>query len=640
MQVLEITGYRTGVDDSGVNYLDPVDAFQNIEDGYIYRQVLQSRRGFSRFSLGKATAGTGMGETPDGTRVMGIFEFIKTDNTTQLLVASKEYLYRYNPLSNLFEQIPNTSTIPATFGIINNEDYVSGTSYPFTDGSSRFVFTGRGMTAIWQYDGTSISRFNLVADNPNYQEPLNPLTSPRVPGILTNALHIISFGLRLNLFCPVISGNEYNHHVLFSASVDADGDGDKFASPGAGILGANTNDYIQCAVLLGNIFTCNFNRSSWALETTSDVFNPYFWRKIPSVLGSDAAFSGVSWFDQELAGGKTGMITTDGRQQLRFDNKLPYFTKNEVNQTTFDLMYGGWNRDTAQFMFSYQMEDSELDNTQDQVLIYNYEEESFSYYNQRFSCFGQCDVGVSLNWDDIDETNNPSWLEWDTTEELWDEIGQTEGVQKTLAGDNNGYVYQLEQDFDDYFSSITGIATGATTTLTIDPEGLAVGDQISIIDVEGMVELNDDFRDRFDWPIILSLTGTSITINVNSTDFTAWVPNTGSVSKVINFTAQTNPFNPYRNTGYRIYVSHVEFLLDNNGGFLQVSTVTDEQLPIVSAPVLIEPDITLNKPRQWITMVVNQEYDFISFILNQQSVSAQVRLTSMRIHYAQGGSDS
>ncbi len=70
MDVYEITGYATGVSEAGVNYLQPSDSFQKIVNGFIYRQVLQSRQGFGYFAP----------RLTDETRVFGIFEHTLPDS--------------------------------------------------------------------------------------------------------------------------------------------------------------------------------------------------------------------------------------------------------------------------------------------------------------------------------------------------------------------------------------------------------------------------------------------------------------------------------------------------------------------------------------------------------------------------------
>lgn len=173
--------------------------------------------------------------------------------------------------------------------------------------------------------------------------------------------------------------------------------------------------------------------------------------------------------------------------------------------------------------------------------------------------------------------------------------------------------------------------------ITCDPEGLIVGDRVSIIDVEGMIEINDDQRELNEWPTIVARSSTSITVNVDSTNFTAY-SSAGSVSKIIEFSATTIPWNPYRDQGDRVYVERMEFLLDTNAGYLQVATYVDEEETPIADPVLLIPTST-TKAREWITMTVNQEANFFTWKLTQQSASNQVRLTSIRISYMRGGTD-
>ena len=611
-QIFEIVDYKTGIDDSGVNYLDPADAFKVLQNGFVYRQELKSRLGFSMFSTGRLS---------DGSRVMGIFEHILPNNTTECLAITKEFLYSYNTGTNTFDQIPNVMSAPAGgFGISSNDEYVSGTTYPFPDGTQRFVFTGKGMSDIYMYDGTDVRSFTL--DNANYQAP--------AAGTLRNAFHIIWFGERLNLICPTINAIFYPQGVLYSGIRDSSGNGDKFNAVGSGQINLDTYNYINGATINGNVLELMLNRSNWALEKTRDAFNPYFPRRIPCVVGTDASFGFATWGDEVKSLGKTGAVSSDARQALRFDNKIPYFTANEIDATEFQTTYGGFDRINGQFLYSYISSGSD-NTTQDKVLVYNYEEKTWAINDMRFSVFGQTVLGQELTWDDIYEVNHPSWGEWDTTEEIWNQIGVTAEQQKTLAGDDNGIIYQLNQDFDDYYSAISNISQAASAVITIGDTSYQVGDTVTFEDVEGMTEINGRTA------IVTAVNSlTEIVVNIDTTLFTAYTSG-GHVSKPISFKAITSPFNPYRSEGRRVYVSHIEFLLDVTGGGVYVDVYQDEEESPFIRDVLIQPSLDTTKARQYITLCVNNEANFMSFALKQESASDQVIITSMRIHARQGG---
>lgn len=638
MDIYEITGLATGVTEEGVNYLQASDAFQNIFNGFIYRQVLQSRQGIGYFAPRLA------GQT----RVMGIFEHTLPDATKELLVFDTNFLYKFNTGTGTFDQIPFAGTMSgyAGFAIASRDQYISGTSYPTATNGPRFVFTGIGInansngSAVFFYNGTNVQDFTDTTDNPNYAAP--------TMGKLVRANYILWFGERLNLIVPVIVATTYNQGMLYSGIRTASGNGDKFNVAGSGLLQLDTYQNITGASILGQVLAINADRSNWTIEKTRDAFNPYFSRQVPSVIGTDANFSAVSWNDTVKSLGKTGIIGTDGRQSLRTDNKVPYFTADQVDQVDFNMIYGGFDRVNNQFLWSYRESESPSA-TQDKVLVNNYEENTWSIYDERLSVFGQTDIGLNLNWDDIDETTgNLSWAQWDTTEEIWDKIGIGQAVQKTLAGDDLGFIYDLHQDFDDYFATISAITNDTSAVLTVSESGFQVGDRVVIEDVIGMLDSNGDSGinnydpaepdSNIDFVpyIVTAATDTSITINLDTTLLTAYTSG-GTISKVISFSAETIPFNPYRAQGLRCYVSHVEFLIDNNGGTLRVDVTQDEQESPFIQNVLLAPDRTLPQAREWITMTVNNEANFHTFFMKQESPSVQLKITSLRIHCTPGG---
>lgn len=638
MDVYEITGYQTGISQAGVNYLQPTDSFQNIVNGFIYRQVLQSRQGFGYFAPRLA----------DESRIFGIFEHRLPDSTKELLAVDQNFLYKFNTVSGVFDQIPFGGSMAAYagFSVSAKDFYISGVSYPTKDNVARFIICGEGITpnangsAIFFYDGTNVLDFTNAADNPDYADP------PQ--GALTSASYVLWFNERLNFIVPIIAGIEYNQGVLYSGIRDSSGNGDKFNVAGSGLFQADTYLFITGASILGQIMVLNFDGMAYVLEKTTDAFNPYFGRAIPGPLGTNAKFSAVSWYDTIRSIGRTGILGCDGRQNLRVDNKIPYYTANEIDQLKFNLTYGGFDRLNNQFLWSYKISESDSD-TQNAVLVGNYEENTWSTFTQRFSVFGQTDLGLNLTWDDIDETSgNESWAQWDTTEEIWDRIGLGEAVQKTLAGDDLGFIYELNRDYDDYFTDISAIAQGATTTLTVSATGILAGDLVTVQDVGGMLNAQGESGinnydpqvddQNFKPYVVISATPTSIEINLDSQNLTAYTTG-GSVSKIIDFYAETIPFNPYRAQGVRCFVSHVEFYIECNGGSLRVDVYADEQETPFKRDVLVKPTTT-SQTAQWVPMTIDEEANFLTFALKQQSPGVQLRLTSMRIYCSPGGKTS
>lgn len=630
MDVFEITGNVTGISQAGVNYLQPGDSYQRLLNGQIYRQNLSSRLGVAPFA--PRLAGK--------TRVMGIFEYILPNDSKQLLAFDTNFLYKWNDTTGIFDQVTfgGSMALYAGFNITGKGDYISGTAYPDADNAGRFVFTGKGInpndngSAVFFYDGINVLDYTDVGDNPDYVAP------PQ--GALVRSTFVTRFNERINFVVPVIQAVQFSQGVLYSGIRDSSGNGDNFNVAGSGLLQLNTSNAISGAVILGQLLGLPVGRGGWVLEITRDAFNPYFPREIPSAIGTNADFSAVTWSDTIKSLGKTGAVSTDGRRQVRFDDKMPNFTADEIDQIDFDLIYGGFDRVNGQFLWAYKQYES-ASSTQDAVWVYNYEEDSFATTDQRFSCFGQTDLGLNLAWDDIDETSgNQSWAQWDTTEEVWDKIGIGKAVQKTLAGDDLGFIYDINSDYDDYFADISGITLASHAVLTVTESAFKAGDLVTISQVTGMTGINNyiDGERNLEYKpyTILAATDTSITLDFSSLGLPAYISG-GVISKVITFEAETIPLNPYRKDGQRIFCHHVDFLIDNTGGVLKVDVYMDEEETPFKRDIICAPPEQSTKAREWVSMSVDQEANFLTFVMKQQSPGAQYVQTSMALYCDRGG---
>jgi hypothetical protein len=324
-------------------------------------------------------------------------------------------------------------------------------------------------------------------------------------------------------------------------------------------------------------------------------------------------------------------LATDGRESVKVDDKIPYFTFREFDADQFDLTYGGFDRINGQFLFAYRSANSELsDITQDKVLVYNYDERTWAVNDQRFSVFGQSDDGESIAMNDIFySAEHPSWGRMDTTEEIWNEIGTTAGTQKTLAGDNDGWIYQINTGFNDNFSTISSITKAFPCVVTISENDFEIGDMVGFLNIEGMTELNNNIYE------VTASTSTTITINVDSTNYSTYTTG-GTVEQVIEFDAELTIFNPYRAQGMRCYISHIEVLLNTESNPVYVDFYIDgEESPYKT--VLLSPDSALTKSRQWITAILDMEANFHNIKFRNQSYGAQTIITSVRMHCNPGG---
>ena len=127
----------------------------------------------------------------------------------------------------------------------------------------------------------------------------------------------------------------------------------------------------------------------------------------------------------------------------------------------------------------------------------------------------------------------------------------------------------------------------------------------------------------------------TITINYNSTDNSTYERG-GAVSKVIEFNAALNEFNPWREQGRQCYLKEIEFLVDTDGGSLRVDVSDNTSEKPWLEDILILPDST-QKQRQFVKLSIENVADFHTITMKQLSAVNQVKITSIRIRAEMGG---
>src|SRR5690606_21380876 len=97
----------------------------------------------------------------------------------------------------------------------------------------------------------------------------------------------------------------------------------------------------------------------------------------------------------------------------------------------------------------------------------------------------------------------------------------------------------------------------------------------------------------------------------------------------------TIPLNPWRDIGRMINMSHVEFLIDTNAGDMFVDFYMDEEESPFKTALIVSPNGTTKK-KVWVEVAVNQEANFITIIMRNESAGFQTRISSIRIHCEPG----
>lgn len=242
---------------------------------------------------------------------------------------------------------------------------------------------------------------------------------------------------------------------------------------------APTDEIIVGASFIRDILIVYFERSTWRLRFVNNSQNPFVWERINVELGSDCTFSTIPFDKGLMAIGNRGIVISDGNDTIRFDDKIP----DEIfdigqSENGLERVYGIRTFRTRLNFWTFRSADSSYPKFPNQVLVFNYNEKTWSLFNDSFTCFGYYyETSTGKTWGDLTDR----WDEYTTVS--WNSGVSQEGYENIVAGNQQGYVLVLEEGIqNDASLSISNIAANVFTS---NNHNLDNGTWISLIGVTG-----------------------------------------------------------------------------------------------------------------------------------------------------------
>lgn len=294
---------------------------------------------------------------------------------------------------------------------------------------------------------------------------------------------------------------------------------------------------------------------------TGNDLQPFLWYNINSELPSASTFSAVVLDKGAIDIGQYGIAMTDQQSSQRIDLDIPdkvfqiqslnngFLRVNSIRSFLNEWMY-----------FTYPVNNS-LWKFPTQTFMFNYRDNTWSVLYENYTAHGRYRYQNKRTWQTLPFKTWASWKEpWNagSNSALFVDIvaGNPQGfvlikdkgtyeadsgsisamassggntlitsvnhcvtynnAQGQRASSGDGDYLLINGALGDLVSTITGITLGVTTTITTT-NTFTVGQQVFITGVVGTTQLNGHYY------TILSRTGSTITINVDSTLFTAYV---------------------------------------------------------------------------------------------------------------------
>ena len=335
--------------------------------------------------------------------------------------------------------IANGNYFDATSGVF-------GQSYfPFHGGISNFfsltnyqykAFFTNNIDPIFYYDGISIHYLNT---NLSVKSVASASGIPSYD--ISKCLHVTTNRERLLLVKPTVNGLLAQSTIYWSTA------GDPLDFTNEELLQAPTSEGIVTINYVNTDLICRFDNSERVFRYTADAFSPFRWDVTNSIWACNAPFGTVnydSWFSSVA---RTALLGSDGVNVKRADEVIPDFTQPYdlvdelpipfMSQTSVIQCYGERFDDIKEGWICYNSNSLSEDVTaSDNVLAFNYLDQTYAIYSFPFSCLG---LGTVIN--------APTWATtysiWSATSTTWSSYLTATNSLVDLAGDQLSKVYEL-----------------------------------------------------------------------------------------------------------------------------------------------------------------------------------------------------
>lgn len=334
-----------------------------------------------------------------------------------------------------------------------------------------------------------------------------------------------------------------------------------------GFIDLPTAEVIVSAGFIKNVLLIKCERSSYKLTFTGVTTFPLIYEKINTELGSESTFSSIEFDNGMITVGNYGITVDDSVSVQRIDRKIPDFAffissnNNGVKRVHglrdfyYELAYWTYPSDSENVYFP------------DTLLVYNYKNQSFSIFNDSYTCLGYYQRLTNLTWATLDVN---TWAEWTST---WNSGVKSASFPDLLGGNQQGYVSHLNQtQLNGISLSITAIdGSTSPTTFTSPAHNFQTGTFIKISDIISdsgppnyATSLNGNIYKvvKIDADTFSLISSVNPVVKVDLGIGGTYIGN-GHIAVMNNLNVTTKRFSPYYEQGGQARLGYIDFLLDN-----------------------------------------------------------------------------
>jgi hypothetical protein len=333
-----------------------------------------------------------------------------------------------------------------------------------------------------------------------------------------------------------------------------------------GYIDAPTSEQIVSCGFFKDTLVVFFERSTWQLFYTGNEILPFAWQRLNTQWGCESTHSVISFDKGIFAVGNTAIVTSDSVNVERIDLKIPTDVFEFHNENNGPKRVYGIRDYFYQFCYWTFPNDDQNGIFPNKVLVLNYLDGSYSFYDDSYTCFGYYQLASDLIW-------SKATFPWQTGgTRTWSSSWSQSESPTVVAGNQQGFVMLIDQQTSNEPTLyITAISQEASALVTSPNHNLYVNQYVKFSGVLGMTGINDLVG-----KIVARVNANQFRVDINTTAMAAYTTS-GFLTLINSYEVITKKFNPFYTDGQKVRSSYADFYVDRTtAGAFTVDFIVDD----------------------------------------------------------------
>lgn len=351
--------------------------------------------------------------------------------------------------------------------------------------------------------------------------------------------------------------------------------------PGKGLfIDAPVNEAIISAEFIKDRLIVFFEESTWEVVYTGNAIAPFRFQQLNTELGVESTHSIVA-FDKAILGlGQKGIHACNGMNVERIDDNIPDEIFGVINANNGAQRVQGirdfWT-ELVYWTYNTNLADQPTGNIfPNRVLVFNYENGSWSVNDDTITALGNFYNEVTLVWQNIERG-------WQDMGETWNNPSLQSNFRSVVGGNQEGFTFLVDADSarNSMSLQITNITfAGITVTITAIDHNIPNSSFIYLNSITSTLTMDTDLNDNIYKVTVVD----ADTVTIIQAGVTGVYSGGGILQLVSRVDIRTKDYNFYNKDGINVSIPVVSLFVDStpNGQILVDFIPSSSNISIVT----------------------------------------------------------